>query len=528
LTRASIRADLPYERATEFAAAPVGLATLLLPHLWGTNPTNYWGPWSSTEVLGYIGVLPLLLAILALPLWRTFHSVFFVGLAAVALLLSLGDATALFGWVYRFLPGFGMVRAAGRYLYLFDFGIALAAACGLDGLLRLAATPRWPPSDEQRAVGWAARFLAGALLCVLGVALPVLLAQQVAAADVLQRVVTAISDLFFLALSLAAALALLVAALLRWLSPRAVAALALLVATVDLGSAYHAFNPTTQDPLAGFHHAEILALLRADPDLFRIDSETGAISPWQPDSANLDALQDAGGLFNPLQLASYAALRAAVGRDYGAPAYDLLGVKYLVAPDDPAFAQALEQRAPGRFRLVSHADSLALYLHLGALARARVVYRAEPVADLDAALARLGDSRFDPRSTVLVEGPALADVSGDGASAPPATDARIVSYTPNRVEIAADAARAGYLVLADAAYPGWQARVDGVPTPVYVAYGAFRAVPLGAGTHRVELAFAPLSWEVGWRVSALSWALLLALAAWRALRARPRRHAPPP
>ena len=509
LTRHSIRADLGFERATEFAAQPIGLATLVLPHLWGSNPTNYWGPWSNTEVLGYVGILPLLLAALSPLLKRGYLTSFFAAVGILALLLSLGDATALFGWVYRFLPGFDQVRAAGRYLYLFDFAVAIGAGFGLDGLRRLVESKHEQFGDERRIVTWAARMLAVLLVAVLGFALPLFLYQQAIDPNLVPRAIAAISDLFFLAIYLAASLVVLGIALRRWLDARALTALILVIATFDLASAYHSFNPTTVDPLAGFRHDALVERLVREPDLFRIDSETGAIENWQPDSANLYGLQDAGGLFNPMQLANYLEFRKAVGRDYSSPAYDLLGVRYLVGAAD--FAPA---GAPGDFELLErYPDGLTLYQHREALPRARIVYRAIAVDGFESAMRALRDPGFDPRHTALVEGPPI-----DNPAAHPASDAEIQQYRPNRVDLKVNAAADGYLVLADAAYPGWRAWVDGQEQPLVTAYGVFRAMRVGPGEHQITLEFVPFTWEVGWRISALTLILLIGVALWGPLR----------
>jgi hypothetical protein len=345
------------------------------------------------------------------------------------------------------------------------------------------------------------------------VGLPILVAQQASSPNLLPRVITAISDGFFLAAYLAASFVVLAAALLRRLAPRGIAALALVVAGVDVASAYHAFNPTTQDPVAGYRHPALVARLRADPDLFRVDSDTGVAGAWQPDAANVLGLQDAGGLVNPLQLASYDELRGAIGRAYGARAYDLFGVRYLIAPDTDQFRRDLQAAAPaGTFALVDRFDDgLAIYRNGDELPRARVVYRAERVSGIDDALARLRSPDFDPRQVALVEGPALGDSSDGGGGEADPVAARILTYEPNRVRLAAAPVAPAYLVLADAAYPGWRATVDGQPAPVYTAYGAFRAVPLAPGQHVVTFEFAPLSWEIGWRVSLAAWSALLTL-----------------
>jgi uncharacterized membrane protein YfhO len=53
------------------------------------------------------------------------------------------------------------------------------------------------------------------------------------------------------------------------------------------------------------------------------------------------------------------------------------------------------------------------------------------------------------------------------------------------------------LVLSDTYYPGWKAFVDGKETKIYRADYAFRAIPLNAGTHRVEFTYDPISFKLG-------------------------------
>ena len=75
--------------------------------------------------------------------------------------------------------------------------------------------------------------------------------------------------------------------------------------------------------------------------------------------------------------------------------------------------------------------------------------------------------------------------------------ARIVRHLARRVEIDVDAPCAGWLVLTDADYPGWRARVDGVATPIRRANALFRAVHVGPGGHRVEFDYDPVSARFG-------------------------------
>ena len=55
----------------------------------------------------------------------------------------------------------------------------------------------------------------------------------------------------------------------------------------------------------------------------------------------------------------------------------------------------------------------------------------------------------------------------------------------------------GMLVLADTAFPGWRATVNGQPARIYEPYGAMRGVALPAGRHIVEMTYRPLSVMLG-------------------------------
>lgn len=113
--------------------------------------------------------------------------------------------------------------------------------------------------------------------------------------------------------------------------------------------------------------------------------------------------------------------------------------------------------------------------------------------------------------------------TGEGASGFFRKDAaEIVGYEPERVEIATDSPRDGFLVFSDTYRPGWSASVDGRSTPILRAQTAFRAVRVPAGNHRVLFFYRPASLRVGAAVSLLALAILAAWPAisWQRLRRR--------
>jgi hypothetical protein len=73
--------------------------------------------------------------------------------------------------------------------------------------------------------------------------------------------------------------------------------------------------------------------------------------------------------------------------------------------------------------------------------------------------------------------------------------ARIVAWRSDRVEIEADSAQGGLLVLRDPYYPGWFAEVDGRKVAIRRTERLFRGVDVPPGRHRILFYFAPFALE---------------------------------
>lgn len=150
------------------------------------------------------------------------------------------------------------------------------------------------------------------------------------------------------------------------------------------------------------------------------------------------------------------------------------------------------------------AEGVVVYENTNVLPRAFRVRRVEPSPSVDTALTRLGDG-FEFRQAALVEtGDVLAVQRVLAAAANDANDAgttEIRAETPGSVTIATDGASPALLVLADLAYPGWRADVDGDSAPVLTVDGVLRGVVVPAGAHVVTFRYRPTSWLVGMLVT---------------------------
>lgn len=473
LSQLSVRTQLSYEQSTEFSAEPIALLQFVLPKAFGSNPMDYWGPFSNGEIWGYAGVVTLILAALALSFRAPRLRLFLGALAAVALLYALGPFTPFQGWAFRFAPLYDLVRAPARAFLFVDLSLALLAGFGTQEL-----SDCLPSNPRRRSVlRGTSRVLLVVIAALLLFVLPLVYSLVIGASDPLNRPMIVIDGIYLLIFYLACALVLLWAVARGRLRGASVGLLALGLVTLDLFGANASFNPVSADLTAGFRHPEAVSFLQAKQQSdgpFRIDVATAA---WQPDLATLGGLDDIGGTFDPMQLKAYDEARSTVASNRNLPLYDLLGTRYVISDDKAA------SPGPEFTPVLRTSDRLTIWENKKALPRVWLAAQVRMVS-LEDARAAIRAPTFDPRNEVYLSGGTAAKISGSGS-------ARITEYDPDVVRIHVDADGPAELVLTDVNYPGWQARVDGQSTPIATADGLFRAVTVPAGTHEVVFRFRP-------------------------------------
>lgn len=128
---------------TSFSLPPPFLVTFFLPFITG-NPLATPSPAAAVEWCGYVGVLPLLLALYAVLFRRDRYSAFFLGMALLALALAFGHYNPLYQYLAG-VPIFNSFRVPARFLLPYSFALAALAAQGTCSLLR----PGLPPSRRS-------------------------------------------------------------------------------------------------------------------------------------------------------------------------------------------------------------------------------------------------------------------------------------------------------------------------------------------------------------------------------------------
>ncbi len=474
--------DRPHE--TEQTWLSMGaVASLFVPRFFGTEAEgNYWGNFDS-NVYGmvYVGIAVWLGAFVT---WSGVG----VGAHRRRQVICLAIA-GLFGGLlaYRFpglsavhgLPVFSSMKAAYHRGFAL-FALPLTAAIGLEAWY---ARPR-RASAFARFLPW----LVVPLLCVGGVCL--ISAGYIRTAELTSYVNRQ------LGIAIAAG-ALGVGALALALHPRLRRAglpLLTVLALADLSIATRGLNPTMPAEQV-FPETELTAALRDLGGPVRIGVGEGNIASGIMTVYGVEEWLGYDGLY-PARIIRFQTRLGEAIWDAMEPA---CAIAYYV--HDPAYPPLFPLDEEGRFRRAAAVDGLEIHENPHALPRARLVGGLEVVADADALYNRMRDPGFDPRRAVLADfaPPHGLPRTGDAAGA-----ADIVQHTPSRCVVEADAESPAVLVLADAYYPGWRARVDGERAEIFPAYGVFRGVLVPPGTHRVEFDYAPATLYIGLALSIMA------------------------
>jgi hypothetical protein len=252
------------------------------------------------------------------------------------------------------------------------------------------------------------------------------------------------------------------------------------------------------------------------------------------DRAMILGLEDVQG-YDPVQVNRYVEFIAAlngVDQEYheldvlpsglDSPMLNILNARYIIVPESVPAGRPDLLHLSQRYPTVYKDDLVRVLENDAALPRAWIVHDAREV-DSDLTLKILSKGTTDPAKTVLVE-KAPPEVSAPDDSS--AEEVNVVSNTGDSIRLSASASAPGMVVMSDVYDPDWKAYVDGKEVQLYVADHAFRAVPLPAGHHTVELRYEPLTLRIGMIISSIFG--LLALLAGVTLASRAvahRRHA---
>ena len=410
------------------------------------------------------------------------ESRFWLLVAFIGLLHSLGDNSAFYTVTYNFVPGLRFFRGQERAAVVVANSLAILAGLGI------IAVASWSNHlYRKRAIRYWGIFAA----IVAGLALVAFFAWTTDPATW--------GELFNIASRSAFVTVVAFFVLRRFVSqPRRITAQVALAALI----AFELFSVNIDHPAVydSLPHNEQLSMMPSalveqvlDDDStqpFRVDGFRGL----EDNYGSLYSLMDVRGI-SPLWLKGPLIL---IYADYvnNPLAWELFAVKYVFSG---------QERLSIPTQIIGKGSDKRgdVWLHRLKDPRqfARLYYEADVVNTDQWALELMGDIRYHERDKIVVQQPLVLDLPGQAANG----TATVTSFAPEEIVIDIDTEENALLSLSLPHYPGWKAQLNGEPTGILRAYAGLSAVEIPAGQHTLALSFAPDSYVVGAIISAFTW-----------------------
>ncbi|MBI2613515.1 MAG: YfhO family protein [Candidatus Levybacteria bacterium] len=449
---------IPWQHVIQFIA----------PDYFG-NPTtlNYWGVWNYGEFIGYVGIVPLILATFAMFFRRDKKTLFFGTLFFLSLIFSFPTFIAKIPYLLQ-IP-FLSTSQPTRLIFIIDFALAVLVALGFDYLIRI---------KKKIAIIYPLIFLL-IILGALWVFIPAEHAQVVK------------SNLMLPTLLIVFSLVLFLAQIIFQNKKRFIVIVCIAVVGVTIFDLFRfgwKFTPFTQKSYL-FPSTATLAFLQKNLGEFRIMTTDSRILP--PNFSTIYRLQSIDG-YDPLYLVRYGELIAASERkranidpplgfnriitphNYDSRIIDLLGVKFILS---------LSDLKSDKLEKVFQEGETRVYENINVVPRAFFVEKIVLVDNNKDAINKMFDKQLGLNNLAIVED---SDNELQNIKHLSIGKVNVDYYSENKVIIQTDNSGEGFLVLTDSFYPTWKVKINSRQENIYRTDYNFRGITVSAGKHKIE------------------------------------------
>lgn len=441
---------IPWQNIIQFVA----------PDFFGNPATlNYWGIWNYAEFLGYIGILPIILALFALFFKRDRNILFFGLVFFLSMIFAFPTFLAKIPYIFN-IPLISTAQPT-RLIFLIDFSLAVLSSFGLDYLIKNKKGIFYP-------IGFIGlTFLALWVIVIKSTELNLLISRQ---------------NLIF-PTAVFVLVVFLIFVLTKIKGSRIIIYLLFALTIADLFRFGWKFTPFTDQKYL-FPESKILSFLQRQKDQFRLMSVDSRI--LAPNFSTVYKIQSIEG-YDPLYLERYAEIIAASERGekninppfgFGriitpkrieSEIINLLGVRFILSLSDLDSPKLSKIQQEGQTRL---------YENKTAFTRAFFVEKTIAAKDKNESIDLLFSNKENLVSVGIVEEFKNSNWSKGKAV--------VSEYKNNKVLIKTENEGDGFLILTDSFYPTWRAKLDGTETKIYRTDFNFRGVIVPKGLHTIE------------------------------------------
>jgi hypothetical protein len=469
---------------------PREIITFLFPYFYG-NPAQFGG--YTATLLGktiqdwlispYLGILPLIFIFLSFNKDKK-QALFFAVAAIISVILSFGKYTPLYRMVY-FIPGFSIIRYPVKYLFMSTFCLVVLASFGFDWLQAVFEENKEKLLKVLRVIFPTGIILTLIFIFVYFFRLQIFLfvARSYPPGlpkyffDLLARIIefNLISFLFIILYLFGFSLILLMAYKRNIKRSVFILLISLLVIADLFSNGSNIAVSVSSDVFSRV--PESLEILLRGEGLYRffytpeLENQNRTTYGESYDSALLESKDNLAANWHiPYRLfdfLGYESIKPAWLFHYYAPNFNQEKIrqnfKYLSRFNVKYVASSEKLNIP-YLKLLRHKEKYGLDLFL------------------------YENPRVYPRAYIL-DPERKPDLVGSNAS--------IIKYMPDQIEILAELRKGGYLFISEAYYPGWRVFVDGKESQISRGMEYFREVELSAGKHKIKFVYDPLSFKLG-------------------------------
>lgn len=482
------------------------IITFIAPDYFGNHATgNYWGPQDYNSNTGFVGVIPLVLALISI---IYFKKIYKVKIALFILLISLIFAfptpVSILVWKSGVL---GLQAAmAHRSLVLFNFSVALLASFGIDNIAGIRFRYLIKRKSSNLNTFWLVLIIPFSLIIVYGFYALVMFFSDGATHNYLVSLRNLIFPFLIL---IVAGLLLIVISKLKRFAYFAVILLCFLT-TVELFRFGWKFTPFSSRDIV-FPKTPVIEYLKDQVEPFRlVGSKVISLNLHMPYA--LESVEGYEAIY-PLRLAQFLGVlnsqnssaspqgRYGIVDDASSPLLDLVNTKYyLVHVDQSGIVPRFDSN---RFKKVFEDKSVVILQSKSVLPRAFMVSNYEVIKSDKEILDALLIKDFPFAKKIILEED-VSELSSLNTDIMRKSTVLYKTYKETESTLSVTAQNDGMLFISDTWFPGWKAYVDRIETKIYRADFAFRAIPIKTGIHDVKLEYRPNSFIDGLKISAMS------------------------
>lgn len=512
------KGGITYQEATIWSFAPKDILLFFLPDVYGyfLDMKKYWSTQCWLKTL-YTGGLPFILGSVFFLFGKGRR--LFLALMLFSLFLSLGQYNPLYSFIFKYLPLFNGIRYPVKFFYIFIMCLAIISGLGFQRLMEFSSQVK---TKRFKNILIISAFTAGLFLLFLVLGHRevehFLKSRKIDFPDfnyISVNLHNVKRFLFYLTLFF---LLIRIGHDVKWKGWVKVLLILFLIADLFGNMGFYGKEKT----LDYFQKTRILEIISSDPGHFRTFSTGKTISM---DTPILIGPAHTFNIFKEKYLPSLSMLHRQHniwGLDVvrlkrvddlyksltGAPSIsatnliDLYGAKYVISVktiEDPHFELIYSrlEGLQGKKEDLLKENTIKLYRNKNHLPRWWLVKEFK-IRESNAILSQIDSKDFNPKMEVLLEEePKLNPSATHFAKGGRGELVEFISESNNRLCFFVKATENNILVLNDTYFPGWKVFVNGKEGKILRANYNFRAVPLSAGTQKVEFLYEPLSFKVG-------------------------------